>query len=163
MSWPIRIVRYGIAFGVAAVVTYVLAATFYAQTIIGELTALGIEVSIADRVQHSIDDIVGMTSSAFGGKLTTYAGVITIALLAAFPIALGVKSVLKPLAPVAYPIAGAAAVGAVVCAIYATQGPGAIAAIREPVGIALQVLAGLIGGVAFALLKPNLASEAAAA
>jgi hypothetical protein len=162
MSWPIRILRYGIAFGVAAVVTYVLAATFYAQTIIGELTKLGVEVSFMDRVRHSIDDILGMTDSAFGVR-ATYAVVLVAGLLVAFPVALGVKAVLKPLARIAYPVAGAAAVGMVVFLIWKTQGPGAVAAIREPLGVALQVLAGLIGGIVFAVLRPVVKPEPAAA
>ncbi len=155
MDWAVRIIRYVVAFAVAAVVTYGLAAAFYAQSVIGELTELGVEVSLADRVRHAIDDIVGMTSSAFGGRLSTYAGVIVTALLVAFPVALLVKSVVRPLAPIAYPVAGAAALGVVVYMIYSTQGPGAVAAIREPTGVALQVLAGLIGGIVFALLLPT--------
>jgi hypothetical protein len=153
MSWLVRIVRYGIAFGVAFLVAYGLAATFYAQTIIGELQALGVEVSLADRLRHSVDDVIGMTDSAFGW-MGSYASVMLIALLVAFPVALLVKAVLKPLAPIAYPVAGAAAVGLVVYLIYKTQGPGAVAAIREPVGIALQMLAGLVGGIVFSLLRP---------
>ena len=94
-----------------------------------------------------------MTDSAFGW-MGSYASVMLIALLVAFPVALLVKAVLKPLAPIAYPVAGAAAVGLVVYLIYKTQGPGAVAAIREPVGIALQMLAGLVGGIVFSLLRP---------
>lgn len=158
MSWPVRLARYALAFVAAVAVAYVLAAVFYAQTVIGALTAIGIEVSLADRVRHSVDDIVGMTDSAFGWR-ATYASVLTIALLVAFPVALAVKSVLKPLAPIAYPAAGAGAAGLVVALIYATQGPGAVAAFRDPLGIALQVLAGLAGGIAFALVRPKARSE----
>ena len=75
----------------------------------------------------------------------------------AFPIAFVVKRFLKPLAPVAYPVAGAAAILFMLWAIEQMLGGGAgvIGGARDAVGLALQGLAGFLGGAAFAFKRPR--------
>jgi hypothetical protein len=77
-------------------------------------------------------------------------------LLVGFLVAAGLKRILTPLAPVAYPIAGAAAVVAAIWLIenvVAGGGVGAIGGARDALGMALQGLAGLAGGTVFAALR----------
>ena len=65
--------------------------------------------------------------------------------------------ILKPLAPIAYPVAGAAAM---FTAVYLIEnvvvggGTGALGGARDGVGMALQAVAGLLGGITFAKMRP---------
>ena len=66
------------------------------------------------------------------------------------------KRILKPLAVIAYPVAGAAAMGTILGALEVVYpGVGAIGGAQSTVGIALQCLAGAIGGIIFMVLRPR--------
>jgi hypothetical protein len=151
----LRILRYAAAFIAAAVVTYALAATFYTQVDLNELASVGFPAPLGVRLSESARNIAGMTESRFGGFEASYAGVITLGLAIAYATALGVKALLKPLAPIAYPTAGAAALGVIVWLVVATQGWDYLAGARGTLGVGLQMLAGLLGGVVFALARPS--------
>jgi hypothetical protein len=155
MSLALRIARYAAAFVLAAGITYALAATFYTQALLGELQSAGFEAPLGVRISESLRNIGGMASSRFGGFAASYAGVVTLGLAIAYAVALGVKQILKPLAPIAYPTAGAAALAVVVWSIISTQGWDALAGARGVTGVGLQMLAGLLGGVVFALARPS--------
>ena len=135
------------AYIAAAVVTVVLASAFFTQRVIAEQTAIGIEYTPAQQSETYLMNLAGLAPS--------YGLMLAIALLIGFVVAFGVKQLAKPLAPVAYPVAGAAAV---LTAIYlietlmAKGGAGAIGGARDALGLALQGLAGAVGGVVFALL-----------
>ncbi len=89
--------------------------------------------------------------------LWLYAVMIAIALLFAFSIAWVVKKALPPLAPIAYPVAGAAAIFTLLMLVEAQLGGGAgiIGGARTPIGVALQCAAGFTGGITFALIRPR--------
>jgi len=86
-----------------------------------------------------------------------YGAIIAIALLFGFVVAFGVKRILKPLAPIAYPTAGAAALLVMLILVEQQLGGGAgvIGGARDAFGLALQCLAGFIGGGLFAVLRPR--------
>lgn len=143
-----RFARMGLAFIAAAVTTFVLASAFYTQQVLAKQAAIGARYTAGQQVETYIDNLIGLAPA--------YGVVLTIALLIGFLVAAIVKRVLVPLAPVAYPVAGAAAVFTAIWAIenfIAGGGVGALGGARDAVGIALQCLAGFAGGVVFAVAR----------
>ncbi len=135
------------AYVAAAVVTVVLASAFFTQRVIAEQTAIGIEYTAAQQSETYLMNLAGLAPS--------YGLMLAIALLIGFAVAFGVKQILRPLAPVAYPVAGAAAVVTAIFLIetvMAKGGAGAIGGARDALGLSLQGLAGAVGGAVFALL-----------
>lgn len=144
-----RFVQAGVAFVAAATTTYVASVFFYTHQVIGAEIGVGGAYTMEQGLQTLLLNLQGL------GLL---GAVFSIALLVGFIVAFGVKRVLKPLAPVAYPVAGALAVVAAILLIENTMakgGAGAIAGARGAFGLALQGLAGGFGGVVFALLRPR--------
>ncbi len=88
-----------------------------------------------------------------GEKAALFAGAVTI------PIALAanllITRLLPFLRPIAYPAAGFAAVGVALYLIGWNLGLAAMAGAREPGGFVLQMIAGLVGGIVFAILTPD--------
>ena len=156
MSLPMRVIRYVVAFAVAIAVTYVAAAIFYTQLVVAELGSIGVAVPFGDRIAATLDDIRGLADPVGGFTQPSYALVVIVALIVAFLVAMVVKRLVKPLAPVAYPIAGAAAIGVALYLANGSQGGiPVMAGAREWGGFVLQMVAGLIGGVVFAMLRPH--------
>ncbi len=140
-------VRVILAYGAAVVTTLVLAAAFYTQQVSAKQVEFGAVFTPADYFETYIQNLVGL-APAFGA-------VIAIGLLIAFPVAAAVKRILKPLAPIAYPVAGATAMATAIWAIenlVIGGGVGVIGGARGPVGLGLQALAGALGGVVFTLI-----------
>ena len=172
---PITLARHGAhlvaAFLAAFAVTHVLAGIFYAQMVIAGLESVGVPVSLGVRLDLTIDTIFGLLDSALGGLLNSYGRAIFIGLAVAYAVAYLVKQLITPipllatLKPIAYPAAGATAIAAVLYFVYQGQGPGALAGARDVVGVVTQLLAGALGGAAFAALrpKPDPAQDAAGA
>lgn len=143
-----RILRTFIAFTLSVVVTYILASSFYTQQVIAKMAAVGAEYS----AQQQLD-----TYTANYAGLWQLGAMTAIAFLIAFPVAFAVKRVIKPLAAVAYPAAGAAAILVMLAAIEQVLGGGAgvIGGARDAVGLSMQALAGFIGGAVFAFSRPR--------
>lgn len=144
-----NIIRTAIAFLLSAAVTYVLASVFYTQQVIAKMAEVGAVYSTSQQVDTYVSNFTGLYQLGI-----MYA----IALFAGFAVAFIVKRILKPLAPVAYPIAGGAGVFAVLWAIdtfIAGGNVGAIGGARDALGLSLQVLAGAIGGGVFAFMRPR--------
>ncbi|GJL91462.1 hypothetical protein [Hyphococcus sp.] len=141
-------IRTLLAYFLSVVVTYVLASSFYTQQVIAKMAAVGAEYSAQQQIDTYAANFMGLW------QLCTMTA---IALLIAFAIAFVVKRIIKPLAPVAYPIAGAAAILVMLSAIEQVLGGGAgvIGGARDATGLALQALAGFIGGVVFAFSRPR--------
>lgn len=132
-------------FAAAAVVTLILASALHTQMVIAALGDAGASVPFDRRLAMSANDLVGLAPQ--------FGKVIGIALLLGFLIAAGLKRVLRPLAPIAYPLAGAVAIGvALTLMSMAFDGITPIAGARTTVGFALQCLAGAIGGLVFSLI-----------
>ena len=137
-----------IAFFASAVVTFVLAAIFYTQQVLAKQAEIGAVYSQRQQFETLIDNMAGLAPS--------YGLILTIALLIGFAVAAGVKRILKPLAPIAYPTAGAAAVFTAIWLIENVViggGVGVIGGARDALGIALQCLAGFAGGAVFAFAR----------
>ena len=138
--------RTAFAFILTVLTAYVLAVGFYTQQVIASQSF--IQYSRAQQVETFVYNLSG---------LWLYGAIIAIALLIGFVVAAIVKRVLTPLAPVAYPVAGALAIPLTVVLIEQVLGGGAgiMSGARGTVGLALQGLAGLAGGVVFAFLRPH--------
>lgn len=120
--------------------------------------AVGGEYTTADRIAGFTEDYQGLVVGTLfqNGMPGSYTLVIAIALAVGFLVAFGMKRLIKPLAPIAYPLAGAAAV-ALTLALMSMQfySTTPIAGARGPLGFGLQMLAGAIGGMIFAALRPK--------
>lgn len=142
------IIRMFVAFAASVIATYALAAIFYTQQVIAKQAAIGAVYTPAQQIDTYVQNLIG---------LSIYGLIITITCAIAFLVAFGAKRVLKPLAPVAYPVAGAT--GMFVMLILVEQmlggGAGIIGGARDALGVALQCLAGFLGGVVFAVLRPR--------
>ena len=136
------------AFVVAVAVTFTAASFFYTQQVLAKQAKIGAEYTQAQTTDIYLMNLAGL-APAFGA-------VLAIALLLGFGVAAVVKRILRPLALVAFPVAGAASVLAAIYLIemlMAPGGAGVIGGARDGVGLALQGLAGALGGIVFALLR----------
>lgn len=142
------VIRLALAFAAATVSAVLLASAFHTQMVIAGLGAAGAAIDAATRLAMMAADLKGLAPS--------YGAVIAIALAIGFFVAAWLKRVVRPLAPIAYPLAGAAAIGvalALMSIVY--EGVTPIASARSPEGFALQCLAGALGGVVFAWLSKS--------
>ncbi len=138
-------VRVIFGYAAAMVVGVILASVFHTQMVIAALGDAGASVPFDRRLVMTGDDLVGL--------IPQFGAVIAIALGVGFLVAAGLRRVLKPLAPIAYPLAGAVAVGVALTAMsMAFDGITPIAGARSPAGFALQCLAGAIGGLVFSMI-----------
>ena len=153
--WPgerkMKLLRFGTAFIAAALTTVILASVFYTYRILDEQALIGAIYTPAQSVQTYIENLLGLAP--------TYGAAVTLGLLVAFGIAAVLKRIATPLAPIAYPLAGAAALFAIVWMIenltVAKGGAGVVGGARGLVGISLQMVAGFVGGTVFAVLRPK--------
>ena len=136
------------AYVLSVAVTYVLATAFYTQQVIAKQAAIGAVYSTSQQIDTFVQNFTG---------LWIFGAMIAIALLVGFVVAYFVKRILKPLAPVAYPVAGAAAMLGMLVLIEQQLGgrAGIIGGARYAVGLALQSLAGFAGGAVFAFKRPR--------
>lgn len=132
-------------FVVSAAAAFALASIFHTQMVIDALGKSGAVVSIDTRISMTGSDMIGLAPQ--------FGAVVAIGLAVGFMIAAGLRLVLKPLAPIAYPLAGAAAIAVALALMgMAFDGITPIAGARTPFGFALQCLAGGVGGLVFALI-----------
>ena len=147
-----RIWRLLAAFIASAATAYALASVFYTQQVLAKQAEIGAVYTGAQQVQTYANNLVGLAPA--------YGAMVAIALLIGFLVAAGVKRILTPLAPVAYPVAGGAAVFLLLWMVENLAiggGVGAMGGARDALGMGLQTLAGVIGGAVFALLRPKAA------
>jgi hypothetical protein len=144
-----RLIRTLLAFVAAAAVTYVASAFFYTHQVISKEISVGGVYTMDQGLQTLVLNLQGLTQLGV---------IFTIALAVGFAVAFGLKRIVTPLAGIAYPLAGAAAVIAAILLIENTMakgGAGAIAGARGALGLGLQGLAGFAGGIVFSLLRPR--------
>lgn len=139
-----QIIRMAGAYLAAVATTFVLSSAFQTQQGIAKLGA-----------EYTLDQQLATYLSNIQGQAAGLGAVLAIALLVGFLVAAVVKRVLKPLAPFAYPIAGAAAVYTTIWTVetFVAEGAGAFYGASGSIGIALQCLAGFAGGLVFAMLR----------
>jgi len=146
-----RVFRQVGAFVGSAAVTFALATGFYTHQVLEKRAAIGLEFTPAQKFSNYLDNLVGFAI----GTVPSYGMILVVALLVGFLIAAVVKRILVPLAPIAYPTAGAAAIFVMLWAVetFVAKGSGAFEGASGPLGIALQCFAGFVGGVVFALTR----------
>ena len=136
------VVRILLGFLAAVAAAFVLASAFHTHMVIDALGDAGAVVSLDRRLTMTANDLVGLAPQ--------FGAVVAIALAVGFLVAAGLRRVLKPLAPLAYPLAGAVALGVALTAMSAAfDGITPIAGARTTLGFALQCLAGAVGGLVF--------------
>ena len=133
-----------LAFVAAVVLTFVAASSFHTHFVMQQLVRAGADVPMADGARTMFGDMVGL-APAFGT-------IVAITLLLGFLIAALVKRWLPSLAGIAYPVAGGAAMAAMLAIMRAVFGMTPIAGARGWDGWIAICLAGVLGGWLFARL-----------
>ncbi|WP_286936815.1 MULTISPECIES: hypothetical protein [unclassified Pseudoalteromonas] len=128
--------------------TFTLASLFHSQYVVNQLVDVGVMVSLSDRINLTLNDWLGL--------LPTYGAIIAIALaIAFFAVVLLVKK-FKKYSMVLFVASGITAFAVVLVAIESIMNIHIIAGARGW-GFYLQLLAGALGGLLFALLTKALA------
>jgi len=143
----LRVLR---AFFPSVILTYVVAVFNGTQGVLNNIAAMGVPVSMNDRLGAVLHDLIGMTAS--------YLPLITVALLIAF---LVTGQLLRwfgwPRSPL-YALGGFVAIIALHLIMDAVLGLVGIAAARTLSGLLFQALAGALGGWLFAVLSKHRAT-----
>ncbi|MEM9724363.1 MAG: hypothetical protein AAF909_02740 [Pseudomonadota bacterium] len=127
----------------AAAVAYVIGSVASSQFVISAHQAsTSVEITGAERLAMTLFDVSNMW---------LYLVIIGLGFCVAFPVAFGIKRLLPGLSGLAYPLAGAAAIGAALALMYQGFATVPISGARSELGFAAQVLAGAVGGYAYAL------------
>lgn len=142
-----RTIRTALAFAVSALAGVVVASVLHSQFVLARLAHVGAVIGPADRWRMTAGDIAGL--------LPSYGVVLTIALAVGFLVAWILKRWLKPLAPYAYPLAGAAAVAVALALMHQRFEITPIAGARGTAGFLAQCAAGALAGLVFAWLRPS--------
>ena len=142
--------RISLAFVVAVVATYVVAVVLAAQVNLHELASFGLSSSIAVRVETSLSDIAGM--------LVTYLPLVVVSLVVAMPVSALALRVIRIPRWLGYVIGGAAGLWALHMIMFSVFGIHAVPATRHAAGMASQVIAGALGGYAYAQLSQAMQS-----
>ncbi|MCQ8884255.1 hypothetical protein NQT63_00930 [Pseudoalteromonas agarivorans] len=130
--------------------TFTLASLFHSQYVVNQLVDVGVVVSLIDRINLTLDDWLGL--------LPTYGAIIAIALaIAFFAVFLLVKK-FKKYSMALFVASGITAFAVVLVAIESIMNIHIIAGARGW-GFYLQLLAGALGGLLFALLTKVLAPK----
>lgn len=136
----------------AALVAYAIGSVASTQfVLLAHAEVFPIDVTTSERLAMTIADVSNMW---------LYFAIIVIGFLIAFPIAAGLKRLLPGLAGIAYPLAGAAAIGTALGLMLLAFGIVPISGARSTLGFTTQLLAGAIGGYVFALLAVRRAERA---
>ena len=129
----------------AVVVAYLLASVMASQSVISSLSGMGVDVSFTERATMTLRDIGGMA----GMFLPMIAFGLLIAFMATALICHYWNQWRTPL----YIIAGAAALVCVHLALNLAFGITPVAIARTTTGLALQALAGAVGGYTYVYLS----------
>lgn len=137
-------------FLVSWLLTFTLASLFHSQYVVNQLVNVGIVVSLSDRINLTVDDWLGL--------LPTYGAIIAIALAIAFLVTAKLSKKVKQYSMALFIAAGITAFAVVLVAIESIMNIHIIAGARGW-GFYLQLLAGALGGLLFALLTKALAPK----
>lgn len=137
-----RIAKVVLGFVMAVVVATVLGSIAHTQFVLAELTRLGIEIPVSDRLSTTAQDIVGM-GPMFGM-------IIGIAFLVAMSAAVLVYKFAGTQRYLVFGVAGATALGVALTAMGLVYDITPIAGARSTIGFIAQMAAGALGGLTFA-------------
>ena len=130
--------------------TFTLASLFHSQYVVNQLVDVGVVVSLSNRINLTLDDWLGL--------LPTYGAIIAIALAIAFFAVVLLAKKFKKYSMVLFVASGITAFAVVLVAIESIMNIHIIAGARGW-GFYLQLLAGALGGLLFALLTKALAPK----
>jgi len=130
--------------------TFTLASLFHSQYVVNQLVDVGVMVSLSDRINLTLDDWLGL--------LPTYGAIIAIALAVAFFAVVLLVKKFEKYSMVLFVASGITAFAVVLVAIESIMNIHIIAGARGW-GFYLQLLAGALGGLLFALLTKALAPK----
>ncbi|MFZ4380451.1 MAG: hypothetical protein ACOYO0_00600 [Sandarakinorhabdus sp.] len=147
MAWAKDILRTGPAWSASVLATTVMASIIQSWQVQSGLINLGAEVPAGLALETAFQDFTGLALPVLA--------VFGIALALAFALAGWLKPKLPILAPIAWPLAGAAAIGTTLGFMHAQFQTTPLAGARGPDGFILFCAAGAMGGAIFAWLKPR--------
>ena len=136
-------IRTILAFLLAVFAGFVAASLAHTQMVLHRLAAAGAQIGLTERLETVLADLIGMA--------TGFLPIISIGFLIAFVVGAIVRAMIGASAIIAYPLAGAAAMGAAMFLMSLQFEITPIAGARGAFGLALQVLSGAVGGAVFAL------------
>lgn len=132
------IVRTIIGFLAGGLAAYILGTILNAQFV---MNAHGVPIGLGDRLSMTAFDMSSML---------LYLGIIIFGFAIAFPIAVLIKRFAPGLAAIAYPVAGAVAIGTALGLMYIQFQTVPISGARSGLGFIAQMFAGAFGGWVFA-------------
>ncbi len=145
------ILRLAVAFPVAVAATFVATSVVHTEFVLAGLASIGAPAPLDLNLATVVGDVAGLAPAL--------APVVAIALALGFVVAAGLKRVLKPLAGIAYPLAGFAAMATALYAMKLSYHTTPLAGARSDAGYVLICLAGALGGYAFAACLPKQAAD----
>jgi hypothetical protein len=140
-------VRIILGFVAAVAVAYVLSAASLTQQTLSHYP--GLEPDLATYLSTFGMNVLGLAQGS------PFVGILGAAMAIAFMVAALLKRALRPLAPIAYVIAGAVGVPALFVLVENVMlggGVGAFFGARDAAGMALQAVSGAVGGLVFTLI-----------
>lgn len=129
------------SFLAAVIAAYVLGAIFVSQGNIASIVAMDFDVSVAQRFEAALHDVMNMTA--------IYLPVIAVSYLISMPVATFIIKYAPHLRMILYVLAGAAGLVAIHVILKLVLGMSGIAATRTLVGLLAQAIAGGVGGYLF--------------
>jgi hypothetical protein len=142
------LVRRGLAFGTAVIVSVLGVAAVHMQIVLADLAGLGVPIPLSDRL--------AATLVTMRGFIPTLGPVLALGFAVGFATAAVLKRVLKPIAWAAYPAAGATAMAVALVLMHLDYETTPIASARTPLGFAaLCAVAALAGWLFGRLSRPE--------
>jgi len=139
-------------FAVTVVLTTTVASVAGTQVVLAQLDALGVSVSIADRINTTWQDLLGLGLFISPVLGFSYGAIIAIGLFIAFISAGIVSHWLPTLRKIVYTVAASVAIMTILVVSYQIFEVVLFAFARTPFGYLSQVGAGAIGGWFFSVL-----------
>ncbi len=146
-NWLKALPRRLLAFVVASLGGYLLAAAFSTQSVLSSLADMGVTVTLGQRIAATAHDIAGMTG--------IFLPILAVGFLLAFLVTGLLMRWLDRWRTPLYVLAGGVAVLTVLLSLKASFGLMPIAGARTAAGLASQCVAGAIAGYLFALISPR--------
>jgi hypothetical protein len=134
-------------FLIATIFAFVLASLFHSQFVMAELTLVGVNISLNDRISMSIDDLLGL--------YRTYGVVIALSLLLAFGFTQLIMKRVNVSPSILYCLAGGIGVTTALFAMHPILGITLLAGARSTFGLICQSFAGAIGGWVFSYMRAS--------
>jgi len=141
MGW----IRQTIAFLLGVAVTAAIGAIASTHFVLASLRGLNVQVPIGKRLLAYGHDLVGMAP--------TLAVVAAVGFAIAFPVAAAAGRFLPRWRPIAYPLAGAAAIVTALLLMNVVLGMMPLAGARSTLGLVAQGVAGAVGGYVFGAIS----------